>query len=167
MLLGGGEKERGAQSVEGEWGLGLEMLTQHIDSVHWSEEAGTYQDRGRAHDKDKGESHVEFANHEGYVSLMPMMMGLIPDGERAESMLQPLTKNGEMFTEAGIPSLARRRRNSVYEFEFGKADNSWRGKTYVPFNYLVVRALSKWYHSDMAKKVYAMARGAVVSSVHR
>ena len=163
----GGEKERGRESVEGEWELGLEMLTQHIDSVHWSEDAGTYQDRGRAQDKERGDSHIEFANHEGYVSLMPMMMGLVQDGDRVESMIKPMTMNGQLFTSTGIPSLAHRRRNKVFEEEYGKADNSWRGKIYVPFNYLAVRALSKWYHSALAQKVYGMARSAIVGSVHR
>lgn len=80
-------------SLEGEWKMGEELLSQHIEAVHWSQEAGTYQDRGRAEDKTSGTSHVEFANHEGYASMMPLMMGLIPDGTRSDSVLQPVMRH--------------------------------------------------------------------------
>eukprot|EP00283_Hemiselmis_rufescens_P013306 CAMPEP_0173442946 /NCGR_PEP_ID=MMETSP1357-20121228/28592_1 /TAXON_ID=77926 /ORGANISM="Hemiselmis rufescens, Strain PCC563" /LENGTH=190 /DNA_ID=CAMNT_0014408785 /DNA_START=1 /DNA_END=573 /DNA_ORIENTATION=+ len=149
---------------------GVEGLRRQLEVVHWNEEAKAYQDRGEAQDsKKKGADRAEFADHLGYVGLTPLMMGLISDPDRVNWAIKPLWNSRQLQSDAGVKSMSHVNHARQHDWEFAQADNLWRGKVYVPFNYMLLSGLSKWYigkpEITHAKQVYDEVRASVLENV--
>jgi len=88
--------------------------------------------------------------HRGYVSLFPLMFGLVsegPDYDRSISLIH------ELRCDAGIMSLSRK------DDLFGRGENYWRGKVWGNLNFLALQAIFP-KHNDIARSfVSTVVRG--------
>jgi len=88
--------------------------------------------------------------HFGYVSLFPVMFGLLK-GKDLDTLVARMEK--ELISPAGIMSLSK---NDVL---FGAGENYWRGKVWGNLNYLTLQALHPRLHHVSESFVQAVIRG--------
>lgn len=109
----------------------------------------------------------KLTEHLGYVSLFPMLFGLIPvDSPRLSDTLALIENDTLLRSPFGVRSLAR---SDPY---FGTQENYWRGPIWINLNYLTLRALHRYYlgegpYQERAQAVYNNIRRAVVNNVFR
>jgi len=115
--------------------------------------------------KDIKDSH---SPHLGYVSLVPLIFGLLPlEHPRMRPLLdalQPETKHDSLWTPYGVASL------STGDPLFRQGEDYWRGKIWGNFNYLTISALKRYAEVDgpegaLAKSAYDSLRDGFVSNV--
>lgn len=116
---------------------------------HWSEEKGLYCDIGlplnRRKDVVQGKIDPTSTSlrlghvcHEGYVSVFPLLLGLVPaDSPRLPRLLAPLLDGERMLSPSGLRSLSK---SSPL---FLSGENYWRGKVWANINFLAVQALDQ------------------------
>jgi len=87
---------------------------------------------------------AQFVPHFGYVSLFPLLMGLIPaDAPQLGQYLQLLRDESELWTPHGLRSLSMR--SSLYQARNTPHDPPyWRGAIWVNMNYLALRSLRRY-----------------------
>lgn len=136
-------------------------IERNILDLHWSEEAKSFCDVGvDRHD----ESY--FACHEGYVSILPMALGLVShDSPQLHHVLEHIHDPDRLWTPYGLRSLSK-----SDEF-FHTGENYWRGPIWVNMNYLVLSSLYKNYiqkpgpNQKLAQTVYNELRSNIVKTV--
>ncbi|KAF9106691.1 Processing alpha glucosidase I [Mortierella sp. AM989] len=110
-------------------------IVSNIDDLHWSDEHKTYCDL--ALDEDEQSVHV---CHKGYISLFPMLLGIIdPESEKLDHVLDLMYDPEEMWTPFGLRSL------SAKDEFFGTGENYWKGPIWINVNYLAVHSLKTEY----------------------
>jgi len=105
------------------------------------------------------ESH---SPHVGYVSLFPLLLGLIPpDSAWARPILGALDPMGSagLWTEHGVPSL------STKDPLYGQGENYWRGKIWANLNFLAISALERAPREGARQLHGAVLRGFVETVV--
>jgi len=104
-----------------------------------------------------------WSSHVGYVSLFPLMFGLIPDNsvmlnatfDTFDAMI-----NGSMWVPWGILSLAKN------DSMFSKNSDYWTGPVWINMQYLVCRALKTYYPANpTAQRLYGQVRNATIQHV--
>ncbi len=74
--------------------------------------------------------------HVGYVSLFPMMLGLIPaSSEKLEKALDIIRDPTQLWSGFGIRSLSKQ------DAYFRKGEDYWRGSIWININYLLLQSL--------------------------
>ncbi|KAJ2646755.1 Processing alpha glucosidase I [Coemansia sp. RSA 1250] len=152
----------------------LEEHLQLLDELHWNQEKNMYCDRTvRIRDDfdeledDEGEAEeAVYVCHKGYISLFPMLLGLLPpDSEKLGYILDMIEDPDELWTEYGIRSLSK-----SDEF-YGKGEDYWRGPIWLNINYLVLSSLHKNYisstgpHREQANRIYSKLRSNLIHNV--
>jgi mannosyl-oligosaccharide glucosidase len=84
---------------------------------------------------------LQFVPHHGYVSLFPLLMGLVPaDAPELGHVLSHLKNPRELWTPAGLRSLSAT--SSMYQRHNTPHDPPyWRGAVWINMNYVALRAL--------------------------
>lgn len=109
-----------------------------LDTIHWSEEKGTYCDVSV--DEDDEEFHACF---KGYISLFPFLTKLMrPDSSsKLEKIIEMISNPEELWTDFGIRSLSK-------SDEFYKTgEDYWRSPIWININYLILDSL-KYYKEN-------------------
>jgi len=136
-----------------------ELIT-HLEERHWNSESNVYGDfdglTGR---------HV---THIGYITLFPMLFGLIPvDSPKLGHILDLIEDSTILKTNFGLRSL------SASDPLFGTGENYWRGPIWINMNYLVLRALHRYYsfgdgpYATRAKNLYNNLRRNLISNLYK
>ncbi|EUC62183.1 mannosyl-oligosaccharide glucosidase [Rhizoctonia solani AG-3 Rhs1AP] len=135
----------------------------NLDDLHWSKEKKMYCDV-TVNDEDDSE-HV---CHAGYVSLFPLLLGLLePSSPHLGPILDLIHDPERLWSPYGIRSLA------ADHPLFGQGENYWRGPVWIQMNYLALSALHQKYakepgpHQAKAKLIYDELRENVVSNVFK
>lgn len=106
-------------------------IMRSIDGIHWSESDQAYCDTTVV-DGDR----IEKVCHKGYVSLFPLLVGLMgPDHPHLEAMLNLIRDPEELWSPYGLRSL------SPKDKYYGTDENYWRSPIWININYMVVQRL--------------------------
>jgi mannosyl-oligosaccharide glucosidase len=110
----------------------------------------------------------EFVDHIGYVSLFPLLFGLIPiDSPRLGHILHLMENDALLKSPYGLRSLSKS------DPLFGTQENYWRGPIWVNINYLALRALNRYYvsvegpYSEQARNVYNVLRRNLIANIFK
>ncbi|EPY52170.1 glucosidase I Gls1 [Schizosaccharomyces cryophilus OY26] len=151
-----GETEEAERLTNNEY-----AMLRNLDDLHWDEEMQTYCDASVDEYDDP-----KYVCHKGYVSLLPLMLGLLPpDSEKLTTMLHMIRDESELWSPYGIRSLSL---NDPY---FGTDENYWRGPVWMNMNYLILSSLYQNYihvpgpNQGLAKSIYEELRINVVNTV--
>lgn len=108
----------------------LQDILGNIDALHWSENDQAYCDLLL-----KG-NDVDYVCHKGYLSLFPMILGLLPaDSPKLVAILDMMRDEKELWTPYGLRSL------SASDAKFNTGENYWRGPIWMNVNYLALQSL--------------------------
>ncbi|PVU96618.1 hypothetical protein BB559_002318 [Furculomyces boomerangus] len=138
-------------------------IVKNINALHWSEKEKMYCDLTV---DERGKSmHL---CHKGYLSLFPMMLGLVsPKSEKLGHILNLVSSKKHLWSDYGIRSLSA---SSEY---YGLGENYWRGPIWMNMNYLVLSSLYKNYaktsgpYKNKSKKIYDELRTNVIDTIHK
>ncbi|KZV80745.1 glycoside hydrolase [Exidia glandulosa HHB12029] len=132
----------------------------NIDDLHWDEERQLYCDVGINSDD---ESYHEC--NEGYLSLFPLLLGLLPpDSPHLGPILDLMSDPERLWSDYGLRSLSKS------HALFGQGENYWRGPIWMPMNYMALRSLFKVYmvqagpYQQRAREVYTQLRKNIVEN---
>lgn len=104
----------------------------NLDVLHWNEEQQMYCDQALEEEKPV---HV---CHKGYVTLLPMALGLLPaDSPKLGAILDMIENESELWSPYGLRSL------SASDPYFGTGEDYWRGPIWININYLTLQSLHK------------------------
>ncbi|CAK7263585.1 Processing alpha glucosidase I [Sporothrix epigloea] len=105
-----------------------EAISRNLDDLHWSETEGCYCD-ATVNDY---EEH-ELVCHRGYISLFPLLLGLLePSNPKVGRLLALLGAEDELFSPHGLRSLSKK--SPLY----GTAENYWRSPVWMNINYMAL-----------------------------
>lgn len=106
--------------------------------------------------------------HPGYVSLFPLLLGLLPPSSpHLAPLLSMINDPAQLWSPGGIRSLSKQ--HPLY----GQGENYWRGPVWMPMNYLALTSLFRVYAREAgpsqvaAGETYARLRGAVVGNMFK
>lgn len=102
-----------------------------------------------------------FSPHIGYVNLMPLIVGYVKIGSmQYEKIMDYLMDPKILWSEFGIRSLSKG------DLLFKTGENYWKGEIWMNFNFMVVRALKKYYwECERAQRVYGELRRNLVRNL--
>jgi mannosyl-oligosaccharide glucosidase len=109
----------------------------------------------------------KLVDHIGYISLFPMLFGLIPiDSPKLSDTLHLIENDTLLRSPFGIRSLSKS------DPLFGTHENYWRGPIWINLNYLTLRALHRYYirdgpYKERAEAVYHSLRRSIVNNIFR
>ena len=131
---------------------------QNLENLFYDDDAKSYCDLTINID-----GKTEHVCHEGYLTLYPLLLGLIPkDSVHLKPVLKFL-KSSKVWTDYGIRSL------SVQDAFSHKGENYWRGPIWIQMNYLICGSLYKNYLDSkekvLATEIYDSLRYNVVTNV--
>ncbi|KAL8339038.1 hypothetical protein RB598_007382 [Gaeumannomyces tritici] len=107
-----------------------------LDLLHWDEGAGAYCDATVA--PAAADGRFERVCHLGYVSVMPLLLGLVgADSPRLPRLLELLGDPGRLWSPFGLRSL------SAQDPGYGGGDDYWRGAVWVNLNVLAALRLAE------------------------
>jgi mannosyl-oligosaccharide glucosidase len=138
----------------------LTAITRNIDDLHWSTKDSAYCD---ATIDDYEESY--HVCHKGYISLFPLMTGLLPPSHpNLKPVLDLLSDPEELWSPYGIRSL------SLKDPLYSTDENYWRSPIWVNMNYLILKnvlviAQSPGPCQEQARKIYTDLRINLVKTV--
>lgn len=138
-----------------------EAIAHNLDDLHWSEDEGCYCD---ATIDDYEEN--ELVCHRGYISLFPLLVGLLePTNPKVGRLLQLLGDEDELFSPHGLRSLSKK--SPLY----GSAENYWRSPVWININYLALVQLHSLGQQDgpfraQAADLYNRLRRNIVDTVY-
>ncbi|KAJ3366335.1 Processing alpha glucosidase I [Kappamyces sp. JEL0680] len=107
-------------------------------------------------------SHV---GHAGYVSITPLLLGLIPnDSPKLKDLLDLVHDPAHLWSPYGICSLSK---SDPY---FGVDENYWRGPIWINVNYLLLQSLHRHYlksgpYREKARTIYQELRQNLIKNV--
>ncbi|KAK4048339.1 Processing alpha glucosidase I [Microbotryomycetes sp. JL201] len=156
-------------------------IVENIDDLHWSEEHQAYCDLSVDEDGERGcifiddeQSLTRHADesihvcHQGYVTLFPMLLGLLPPSSpRLGAVLESLRDPEQMWSPYGIRSLSK---SDKY---FHTGEDYWCSPIWIPMNYMILSALYKTYaaepgpHQVRAATIYAELRDNLVNNTFK
>ncbi|KAK9432562.1 glycoside hydrolase [Lipomyces doorenjongii] len=136
----------------------------NLEEMHWNDVAEAYCDLGW---DPETESRVHEC-HEGYLTLLPFMVGLIP-AEKVGKVVRGLRDPDRLWSEFGIRSLSKR------DAAFGLGENYWRGSIWINMNYMILSALRNYFKipevtekdRDLIAETYKALRVNLVSNVYK
>eukprot|EP01102_Stenamoeba_stenopodia_P014750 TRINITY_DN4940_c0_g1_i2.p1 TRINITY_DN4940_c0_g1~~TRINITY_DN4940_c0_g1_i2.p1 ORF type:complete len:816 (-),score=189.00 TRINITY_DN4940_c0_g1_i2:35-2482(-) len=146
-------------------------LLQKLEEIHWDSETSLYCD---VENYDvKNNRVLKFSKHIGYVSLFPMLLGLLPsDSPKLTKILDYIYDEQHLWSPYGVRSL------SLSDPLYGKDENYWRGPIWININYLILASLHNHYiapastttpspNQEKASKLYNELRSNVISNLHK
>ncbi|PHH76895.1 hypothetical protein CDD83_4192 [Cordyceps sp. RAO-2017] len=145
-----------------ELGERLEAVERNLADLHWSEREGCYCDATI----DEFEEH-RLVCHKGYVSLFPLLAGLLrPDEPRLGRLLELMGDERQVWSAHGLRSLSRA--DELY----GTGENYWRSPVWMPLNYMAVTQLHSIATTNgpfqaKARELYGRLRRNLVETVYK
>ncbi|KAJ2960663.1 hypothetical protein NQZ79_g4028 [Umbelopsis isabellina] len=138
----------------------LQNLLRNIDTIHWSKNDQAYCDVLLT------DSGVDPVCHKGYLSLFPLILGLLPaDSPKLGAILDLIRDENELWTPYGLRSL------SASDPKFNTGENYWRGPIWMNVNYLTLQSLHNNYmvvpgpHQEKAQQIYKELRSNIIKNV--
>jgi mannosyl-oligosaccharide glucosidase len=105
-------------------------ITASLERIHWSSQLRSYCDTTL------GEEGFVHVCHQGYVSLMPFLAGLLEhDHLHMGDVLDLMRDERKLWSPHGLRSL------SLSDEFYGKDENYWRGPVWININFLAVQRL--------------------------
>jgi len=136
--------------------------TEALDDYHWNEKSHSYADL-YTHEPTK-----QFLVHDGYVSLFPLLLGLIPhDSPKLGPILETVKNPNKLWSNFGVLSLSKQ------DSHFGTAENYWRGPIWINMNFLLLSSLRNNYinkpgpHQATCQEIYTNLRTNIVSNMFK
>ncbi|KAJ3273629.1 Processing alpha glucosidase I [Terramyces sp. JEL0728] len=133
-----------------------------LNELHWDKSSGKFFDVSF---HSNGEFH--HVQHTGYVSVLPLALGLIPPGsDKLGKTLDVIYSDKELWSDFGLCSLSKS------DELFGQGENYWRGPIWVNINYLVLQSLYQNYihvpgpFQQKATKIYNELRSNLIKNVY-
>ena len=115
--------------------------------LHWDESQGLYADIATYRD-----NSIKYVKHIGYVSLFPLLTGLIPsDSPRLKAIFDVIQDEKQLWTKYGLRSL------SVTDSYYLKGDKYWTGPIWININYFVLSSLYRNYLGSGPNQQQAVA----------
>jgi len=140
-----------------------QAILNNIEDLHWSEEDQMYCDVGIDTDDESF-----FVCHKGYLSLFPLLLGLLPSSSlHLGPILDILGSEEHLWSPYGIRSL------SAAHPDFGQGENYWKGPIWIQMNYMVLSSLHKIYakepgpHQARAQDLYSRLRKNIIDNVYK
>ena len=118
--------------------------------------------RAQPLEKRKGLQMKElYSPHIGYVSLMPFIVGYVKPGtSEFEKIMEFIHSPRYLWTQFGVRSLSKG------DLLFKTGENYWRGEIWINFNFLVLRAMKKFYWGEEnIRQVYKELRQNILKTV--
>ncbi|RHZ88789.1 hypothetical protein Glove_21g288 [Diversispora epigaea] len=144
-----------------DFGEHYENILNNLDDLHWSNEHKAYCDVS----VDENEESIHVC-HKGYMSLFPMLLGLLPnDSPKLGSILDLMYNPNELWSPYGLRSLSK---SDKY---FNTGENYWVGPVWININYLTLSSLYKNYaaksgpYQSKAKIIYNELRTNIITNV--
>lgn len=153
-------------------------IMENLENLHWSEENNCYCDVSIQENEDTDEEELVHVCHEGYVSLLPFGLKMIPQGSaHLDKVIAAMSDKTTLFSPYGLLSLSQK------DDYFGQDENYWRGKIWLNINYLCLDAI-KYYYPQIAdtkkasesqvntaaaaaQQLYASLRRNLIDNVYR
>ncbi|KAI1170172.1 family 63 glycoside hydrolase [Nemania sp. FL0916] len=145
-----------------EYGKALDGISHNLVDLHWSEARGCFCDATI----DDFEEH-SLVCHKGYVSLFPLLMGLLePSDAKLGKIIDLIGDEEELFSPHGIRSLSKK---SVF---YGTDENYWRSPVWINMNYLALvqlrnYALQPGPYAAKSRDLYNRLRENLVNTVYK
>src|SRR5690554_4219684 len=115
------------------------VLFRFLD-LHWSEDNKAYCDVT----VDEASENIHVC-HKGYISLYPVLLGLVdPNSEKLGHVLDLMSDPEELWTPYGLRSL------SAKDELFGTGENYWKGPIWINLNFLAVHSLKNVRHKVLS-----------------
>ncbi|KZT58943.1 glycoside hydrolase family 63 protein [Calocera cornea HHB12733] len=153
----------GEDDDEAEYAATEKAIIANIDDLHWNEEEKVYCD---ASVNEEDESY--HVCHRGYISLFPLLLGLLPaDSPHLGAVLELMHDPQHLWSPYGIRSL------SASHPLFGKDENYWRGAIWMQMNYMALASLKNIYtqrlgpHQKLAQQIYSELRDNIIKNTHK
>ncbi|KAH8920581.1 glycoside hydrolase family 63 protein [Atractiella rhizophila] len=153
-----GEEDDAAELEEN-----LEGILANIDDLHWSEEKKMYCDVSVNEDDES--IHV---CHQGYISLFPLLLGLLPpSAPQVEHILDLMHDPEKLWSPYGLRSLSKDHPL------FGAGENYWKGPVWLPMNYMALLSLYKVYakepgvYQQKAATIYSELRNNLIENTFK
>jgi mannosyl-oligosaccharide glucosidase len=143
-----------------------EQVEKHIlwnlEDLHWNDERQSFCDLS------VGENDESvFLCHNGYLTLFPFLLGLLPaDSPKLGALLDMVYDPEELWSPYGLRSLSK-----SDEF-FYTGEVYWRGPVWANINYMALASLHKNYmtppgpYREKARKIYTELRENIVSNIY-
>ncbi|KAA8491243.1 putative mannosyl-oligosaccharide glucosidase [Porphyridium purpureum] len=143
----------------------LKRRADELKSMMETQFGGGSDRHGLLFDLDRDGAQIE---HVGYVSLFPLMLGVLPhDSPRVGAALAAMQDPEQLWSVAGIRSLSK---SDDY---YLKGDQYWTGPVWIPINYLLLGALHNKYaaypgpYRERARALYDDLRRTIVTNMAR
>lgn len=108
----------------------LNAIQHNLDALHWEDSEGAYCDATVV------KSQYQRVCHLGYVSIMPLLLGLMNSSHpHAAAILDTLSDPGTLWSGQGLRSL------SAKDERYGTDEDYWRGAVWMNLNVLAVLRL--------------------------
>lgn len=150
-------------------------VIENLETLHWSEKHKSYCDITVDDMADEDEQLRKFVCHDGYVTILPFAVKLIPKNkfDRLEHILDLISDEERIFSPYGLLSLSKKD-----EF-YGTDENYWRGPIWLNINYLCLDALQHYFGGDnhlkteennsaiflRARKIYKQLRKNLIENI--
>lgn len=165
--------------TEGEDDGEYQKYLRQLDQIHWNEKEKMYcdvvmqvrddydelEEDGEDGDGDGGKWEKKYVCHKGYISILPMALGLLPtDSDKLGAILDMIEDRQELWTDFGLRSL------SLQDEFYGQGENYWRGPIWININYLVLSSLYRNYmnegpHREKVERIYGGLRDNLIKNV--
>lgn len=143
----------------------FDSIIRNLDDIHWNDNEKMYCDV--TVDDDDNDM---FECHDGYISIMPFILRLIPNAESDKiiSIINSLLDSEKLWTDYGIRSLSKQ------DSSFHKGEDYWRGHIWININYLTLEALYHYGSQQdinddvkvIANEAYTQLRENLVNNIY-
>ncbi|KAJ1773444.1 Processing alpha glucosidase I [Coemansia sp. RSA 1813] len=153
-----------------------EMYLHWLDELHWNEDENMYcdvtvrvrDDFDELEDDESTATERVFVCHKGYISLFPVLLGLVPpDSAKLGHVLNIIEDPNELWTDYGIRSLSKS------DQFYGKGEDYWRGPIWINVNYLLLSSLHRNYipvegpYQEQARRIYTNLRQNLIDNISK
>ncbi|KAJ3446594.1 mannosyl-oligosaccharide glucosidase [Anaeramoeba flamelloides] len=134
---------------------------------HYDQESGLFADNAGYLIEDPEDPTVDptyFVKNQGYLNLFPFLLGLIPlnDTDKIHATLDLISDPERLWTDFGIASLSKS------DPLFRTNENYWRGEIWININYLILRAIKKYYYQiPQTHPIYTKLRTNLITYISR
>ncbi|KAI7865401.1 glycoside hydrolase [Spinellus fusiger] len=135
-------------------------MLQNLELLHWSEENQAFCDQTIEEDKPV---HV---CHKGYISIFPMILGLLePESPKLKAILNLVEDEDELWSPHGLRSL------SLSDPYYNTGEKYWRGPIWININYLALQSLYNNYknvpgpYQAQAERIYSQLRQNIINTI--
>lgn len=95
------------QEAPPEVGKAMRALQSHVAAIHWSNASQAFADRGYLDlgPRSRGSYRVDFVPHYGYVSLFPLLLGVLPPdfpSSQLQALVEMMRSEKLLMSKAGV-----------------------------------------------------------------